>query len=559
MIRLLSLLLFAISASAQPLRLHFPAAPRIVASTELDPIPSTNLIDYASFSGANNRQADTVWTNLPASANYTEINFAISNCWKHASNGIVLLTNATYVLTDRIKMRPGVHLSTIHGTNTILIETNQMWLGNNLDNGTVATANIHTGAWKGSSNIMTLATVNCTIGDFIVVTATNDWSFVHPYGHESASPTEWSGDGSSSSSDRNRGQICRVISITNGTNVVVWPPLQSDFTNTPGRLEWRQDTFSDVLPEVGYASIRNMAIQCPTNAEGIQIHGAYDCFISNVTFRIPNQGAGSYSAIEMQSCVNITVEHSHCQGDTPQASFVNVRDNAGGVRVENNTGDWIYQFVITASRGGNNYFGYNYCHRQTNGTSALVDEFVSHGSHKQFQLWEGNRGYGLRFDDIHGSSSSQIALRNYMVAETPGYTTYGYGSFWNDGWNYHSHWVGNVGGYGGMSGYVYAITNPATIDKQIFGWNYHGYGTTATGELSTATAIVHGNVTYESGSPATNWLTGYTRTIPNSLVYSSRPLWYGTNLVWPPYGPDVTNITNMIPAQIRFLYGTNSF
>ena len=533
----------------------------ITGSYFLDPLPVSNRIDYATIAGANERIANTVWTNLPASANYTEINFAISNCWRHASNGIVLLTNSTFVLTDRIKMRPGVHLSTIHGTNTLLILTNQIWLGNNLDNGTVATAAIVTGAWKGSSNVTAASAVNCTPGQYIVVTATNDWSFVHPYGYEGGSATIWYGDGGSTVSDVNRGQVSRLVSVSNGTNLVINPALQSDFTNTPGSLQWRQDTFSDVLPMVGYASIRNMAIQCPTNAEGIEVHGAYDSFISNVVFRVPNQGSGSYSAINIAGAVNITVQHSHCEGATPQTSFVNVRENAGGIRVENNTGNWVYQFVVTASRGGNNYFGYNYNHQVTNGTSAMIDEFLSHGSHKQFQLWEGNRGYGLRFDNIHGSSSSQIAFRNYMVGEVTGYSTFGWGSFWNDSWNYHNHWVGNVGGYAGMTAYVYEQESPTAVDKAIFSWGYHGYSTSpTTGTLSKATAVIHGNVTFESGVAVTNWATGYSRTLTNSLVYASRPSWYGTNLAWPAYGPDVAGgHTNMIPAQWRYLYGTNSF
>lgn len=564
MIKALVLLLIsnAVCCAQQSLRLHFPASPRVFPSTELDPLPSTNITDWANYSGYNDRPTISVYTNLPV-VNVVALNNAISNCWKLGSNGIVYLTNGTYVLDDTLKMRPGVNLWGSAGTNSILILTNAIWLGNDGTSGNWTTNGIHSGAWKGSSNISLVATPSITVGMPIVITATNDWSFVHPFGYELGSALGWDGDDPDPESNNAyvRGQVSRITAISNSTNITIWPPLTADFTNTPARICYRADTFGDVLPQVGYASIANMAIVQPTTSEAMYLRGSYNNFISNVTFRIPDQGLENYSAVQMQYAVNITVEHCYFDGTagSGRASAVNVRENSSGIRVQNNIGVECYQFIVTISRGANNAFAYNYSHNPTNYTTSQIAEYISHGAHKYLQLWEGNFGGLLRFDNTHGSSSSQTALRNYMLGQMP-WTTYGFSSFANDSWNYHSQWVGNVGGYSGMTGYSYEQESPTTFDKAIFSWGYHGFATTpTTGTLSKATAIIHGNVTFESGSAVTNWASGYSRTLTNSLLFASRPSWYGTNLNWPPYGPDVTNFTNMIPAQIRFRYGTNSF
>lgn len=535
---------------------------RAAGSSLLDPVPATNRTDWLNYSGYNDRPSLSLYTNLPL-CSVTAINNAISNCWKLGSNGIVGLTNGTYVLDDTLKMRPGVNLWTTYGTNTILILTNPIWLGNNGDSGSWTTNSIHSGAWKGSSNISLTATPNITVGMPIVITSTNDPTFVHPFGYEGGSATDWDGDDpdpEASPDNRHvRGQVSRIVSISNSTNLVIWPPLTADFTNTPARICYRADTYGDTTPQVGYASIAGMAIHQTAVSEGMYLRGSYNCLVSNVTFRIPDQGIESYSAIKTEYAANITFEHCYFKAAPGygKASAFNIRGNSGGIRIQNCISDQCYQFIVTASRGANNAFVYNYSHRPTNYTTAQIAEYISHGAHKHLQLWEGNFGGCLRFDNTHGSSSSQTAFRNYMLGEMP-WTTFGFGPFWNDSWNYHSQWVGNVGGYPGIAGYVYDQESPTAIDKAMFSWGYHGYSTTpTTGTLSRATAIVHGNLTFESGSAATNWTTGYSRTLTNSYIFASRPSWYGTNLNWPPYGPDVSGYTNEIPAQYRFRTGND--
>jgi hypothetical protein len=43
--------------------------------------------------------------------------------------------------------------------------------------------------------------------------------------------------------------------------------------------------------------------------------------------------------------------------------------------------------------------------------------------------------------------------------------------------------------------------------------------------------------------------------LPASLYLSAKPSWWG-NLAWPPFGPDISPMTNKIPAQVRYEGGS---
>ena len=186
---------------------------------------------------------------------------------------------------------------------------------------------------------------------------------------------------------------------------------------------------------------------------------------------------------------------------------------------------------------------------------------MTHGPHKQFLYWAHNRGIGFRADLTHGPSSHQTVFRNHFLGT---YGAFNYGPVWFDQWNLSNNLVANVLGYGGMTGYARTVKAPTTWNSPSNGivhFNYNGFDTTdAGGRYADTTTVDHGNVTYESGSPSITWASGRTHTLTNCYFYgASRPSWWGTNLTWLAYGPDVSGYTNMIPAQWRYLYGTNSF
>ena len=65
-----------------------------------------------------------------------------------------------------------------------------------------------------------------------------------------------------------------------------------------------------------------------------------------------------------------------------------------------------------------------------------------------------------------------------------------------------------------------------------------------------STLIRHGN--YDYFNKTVVWDNSIaSRSIPDSLFYSSKPSFFGS-LQWPPIGPDVSGLTTRIPAKARW-------
>lgn len=557
MIRLLSLLLVAISASAQPLRLHFPAAPRIVASTELDPIPSTNLIDWWNYTGLEGNtypSRSTISANLDNTASSANINSAIASA---ATNQIILLTNKTFYLTNgsdvSIQMLSGRTLRGAGPGSTVLVLSNNFLMGT--AQGYVRYyIDIYSGAIKGSSNITVLSNkTDIHVGGPIVVCATNDWTFVHPYGYESGSAFEdtYSDEGNttylgSALGNRALAEIANVVSQSNGTNLVIWPPLSESYTNTPARVEYVPTTTGNVNQWCG---LENLTIRMGYNQ--IRFEGIQNCWMSNVVVEIYG---GDLPSVLTYFGQRALIEHCTFVGYNSRASAIVPQVHHSGVRIQNCIFSNVYQAVLEVGRGANGAIAYNYCSAPTNSSSALISEWGSHGVHLHHNLWEGNIGFSLDFDSIHGSASKQIAFRNHMLGEVVGITTSGYGCIRNDSFQFNNSFVGNTLGYSGMSGWIYEEYAPGGIGTNaIFAHDYSGFSSTVnTGRYSRATAIIHGNNHYASGSLVTQWDSTRSHTLPDSYIYTNRPAFWGTNIAWP-------MVTNMNPAKWRAMYGTNSF
>jgi len=192
----------------------------------------------------------------------------------------------------------------------------------------------------------------------------------------------------------------------------------------------------------------------------------------------------------------------------------------------------------------------------------------NHGPHGIMNLYEGNILQRFQNDGYHGSTSHTVLFRNQIhglrdvVVATPRRVVdLCRGSY------YHS-LVGNILGDSSWdpAEYDYNLGDPTISCMYILG--FPGMDSVSMGVFtsvpwanwtkSTAspdadvarTLLRHGNYDYYSKGVA--WDSGISsRTIPDSLIYSAKPAYFGS-LQWPPIGPDVAGLVTPIPAKARW-------
>lgn len=519
----------------------------------LDPVPATNLIDWWTYTGleGNAYPARTVAANLDNTASSSTINFTLAGL---STNQILLLTNKTFWLTNgsdvSLQIASGRTLRGAGPGSTILVLSNNLLFGN--ENGYSRTAvNIYSGATAGSSNLVVVSSPSdIHIGGPIVVCATNDWAFVHPLGYEGGTPLEdtYSDEGNVSAAapgNRALAELTTVVSQSNGTNLIIWPPLSETYTNTPARIEYVTAGNGSVRQ---WAGIENLTIRMSYNQ--IRLVGAQNCWLSNVVVEIYG---GDLPSVYLYYAHRTLIEHCTFMGYNSRASAIVPQVHHAGNRIQNNIFSNVYQGIIAVGRGANDAYAYNYVSAPTNSSSFFIKELGSHGVHIHHHLWEGNLAFGWDGDSIHGSGSKQTLFGNHLKGEVAGLTTAGGGAIWNDSFQFANAFVKNTLGYPAMSGWIYERYSPgSTSTNALFSHDYSGNSSTVnTGRYSRATAIIHGNRHYASGTLATNWDTARSQAFPDSYCFTNRPWFWGTNIPWPME-------TNMNPAFWRAKTGTNA-
>jgi hypothetical protein len=237
-----------------------------------------------------------------------------------------------------------------------------------------------------------------------------------------------------------------------------------------------------------------------------------------------------------------------------------------GWLVINNIFERHNQVFIVEGRGGHHVFAYNYVQSYTNSTVARIAEMGGHKSHPEYTLWEGNVAWTILMDSIHGSASHAHIFRNNWRGWGPE-STWGQLFVGIDHTNYFNSIVGNVMGYSGIStsGYPFRLEayssgdsgdRPDGISEYL--WGYSGNHSWTTNYECRETTTVHGNYDYPRAS--NHWDSGIAdHAIPNSLVYASKPSWFGF-LTWPPISndnPDYSSSITNIPAGWRYTFGSD--
>jgi len=253
-------------------------------------------------------------------------------------------------------------------------------------------------------------------------------------------------------------------------------------------------------------------------------------------------------------------------------------------KIENNICREDRHALILEGGGSGDAFLYNYTDDLYDASGVgSTDTYINnargtHGAHPYMILWEGNVGSNFHADYVHGSASHLVLFRNWFWGDSTGnrfnWAADGAaGSLWDYVGleiDYDIHYVsavGNVLGTGGLPGSYHAKWSSGSVlpscpgdtvasspAAYLFGCDVNGAVTqNASGAVDTvarSSAILHGNYDYVTKGVAF-WDGGSNHTLPNSLYYASAPSFFAS-CAWPIAGPDLSSITNTLPAMARY-------
>jgi hypothetical protein len=179
-------------------------------------------------------------------------------------------------------------------------------------------------------------------------------------------------------------------------------------------------------------------------------------------------------------------------------------------------------------------------------------------------LFEGNIGEKFQNDGYHGSTSHQMLFRNNFHGKHPSYTQERRLVDLCRGSYYHTI-IGNIigdaswkpagyeaaGAFSHENGFIYVLGYPNRNNSSSIPVTTWTNWTAALPDAKVSSTLIrHGNYDYYNN--AVVWDADFaSHTIPNSLIYGSKPDFFGS-LPWPPIGPDVNGLVIAIPAKARW-------
>lgn len=530
----------------------------------------------------------TVYTNLYTTNTAADISYAVQHC---PSNQVVQLSAGIYYLSQQINfgdfLGTGTHItlrgSQSNGTNaTFLNWTNAVWFDSpfkmeGLDaygDGYVEGVNsnnyvlgLYAGYTQGSTNLTLSAPQNAGLigthselkaGTVFCIDQLNDY-FINIVGNDGSFSTNASA--LRELGTRAQQQYAMVLSISNGTNLTIWPPIYA--TNWQSSLSPQIWWWGQSLEQCGIENLNVNLTNC-AHTYPVMFWSCRECWVKNVEIDYAkNAVVYTYDALACE----VRDSYFNKSQDYGSGSYGVEFLLTSASLCENNIFDTITTPMMTAQGASGCVFGYNFC---TNGiyysvTNAWNPASIEpHYVHNYMNLFEGNKGTGVEMDFTHGSASHNTLFRNRFYGSEN--TTIRYNNTFAiqlQATNWWTSIVGNVlGTTGWHTNYSISTDHPETgagLDnnnsRSIYKFGFvNDSGATVYGDTNCQfTALIHGN--WDS-STLTNggivWSANIAdHIIPNSYYLNNSPSWWGTNR-WPAIDPTNTVPTAPIPAQLRY-------
>ncbi len=403
---------------------------------------------------------------------------------------------------------------------------------------------IVTGAHKGSTTITLAEPPDAQVGDLMLVDQLNDSELVDPEGVEGKCTYCGRADG-----DRTLGQIVEITAIA-GNDVSFNIPLYWTYSTSlsPQATPAPANTF------VRWAGVESLTVTQPDPLVTylIEMQATQHCWLRDVEAERADWRL-VWMLQSLQNEIRASYFHESINGYG--------RSHGYGVLVDmfssaNLVEDNIFHtldggFMMTAGGASGNVFGYNYMQdsRFDDPWWLTGSPSLNHAPHPMMNLWEGNVGYQIVADFIHGSSSHNTVYRARSRGWQSETITANNNAVAFATKNTSMNVLGCVLGTEGRSTRYEVLPGQAYDNTEGVIWALgimHG----VEDPNVAATLLRHGNWDYVTGDAV--WDPDIRVVdLPPSLYHLSKPAWFG-DVAWPPMGPDVTNLVEKIPAQLRY-------
>jgi hypothetical protein len=545
--------------------------PRVTAEDGGEPAEPTYAIipqnreatNWWRTAGASPTTRSTVYTNVVTAGaianDLTDDSSIIQACINACpSNQVVYIPSGRYVMESTITMDDNGITLRGDGPGYTAGSTILAWTNTSLSAGILVT---HSGASMSDSGRswtagFTRGTTNITIASGADYPSVGD---VICMDQETCLPAFEDGHTyhSRDSGHRVMQQFAKVYSVAT-TSVTLDRGLVTDFTNTAtAEVVWFTPTKR--------VSIEQITLDTQGLSSGnrypLAMNYSDQCWATNIECRY-----GGYANVYFDRVIDCELTHSYMhelQQYAQRSAGIDIRE-AHGCKIEDNIFVTLTTPIYVGGPGSHNVYAYNYMTNCvfTPDADWMTPAMGLHSAHNWFLLFEGNKGWQIDCDNLHGSASHCTFHRNSISGYQANKDNFAF-PFSAETTNWFMNVVGNALGTSGFHDLYKAAKASYGSSMPIYRLGFNAADSTwdSTDDPDVDnTILIHGNYdTVTSTNSGIVWGTNSNHTLLNSYYLSSKPSWFG-NLTWPQFNSSSVTAAALdptnIPAGYRYIYGS---
>jgi hypothetical protein len=486
------------------------------------------------------------------------LNFAVNA----ATNGsYVYVPTGTYLISSPISRSGTYNYDLVQHPFSIIIRgdgpTNTVILNNGNGNAIALSYALGFGQWgsvtnsaRGSTNIGIFSGSGMpVVNQWILIDRPNSVANVYLPPPNSTPPFYYVYDTATGGGSDD--QMVRITSVS-GHAYSIDPPLNEGYGTNDAVWGCYSPPIRCGIENLGVVQLQE------NNVHNIRLIGGCECWVRNVESR---QARGYHISLEF--CGGCEVRECYVHNPFPNLDGadagggsdygITLGFHSSSCLVEDNVAlHCRHSFIMETGAGQDNVIAYNYGHDNLNEglfETDFQEDTDYHGGEQRYCLWEGNVVPIIRADTTEGATKYVVYFRNYVRRDGLPTVLSNSGAAVNavviERGNYYDYILNNV--YAATA----AVGSPPVY---VLGGNCDA--PTAFDPAVITNSVWIGNYDFTTGlvDQSTNgviyWTNSEAAAFPSSLLYVSKPSWFGTN-VWPPIGGDLSIKTSLIPAQTR--------